>query len=68
MVKATTLPLPLSSAASAALASHLPGLVVVGADEEQALAAAHVRIDRDDGDTGSDGLIDAVFQQIRVGG
>jgi hypothetical protein len=52
---------------SQALPSGQPELIVIGADEEEPLAGGRVRIHGDYGNSGRDGLVDAVFQQYRIG-
>src|SRR5579872_7225019 len=42
-------------------------LIIVGTDEEQALARWSIGVNRDDRDAGRDRLVDAVFQYSRIG-
>ena len=49
------------------LSASEPGLIIVGADEEEPLARGRVGINRDYGDAGGHRLVDAVFEQRCIG-
>jgi hypothetical protein len=65
MLKITTLAFALKFLRQT-LSANEATLVVVRANEKEPLAGGGVRVDRENGDTPGNGLINAVFEQGRI--
>jgi hypothetical protein len=66
MVKYDNVALALQLLRQAQASTHAY-LIVVGADEEEALAGGRIGIHRDHWNAGGDRLVDAVFEQRGIG-